>query len=92
MRSPSRGEKPRRCTRVHAVDAEAGQDALALRRNGPRLRLPSEAVGDQHEAALLGQIGHLADGDERVLQDRRDHREILGIGSARSLSPAMARP
>src|SRR5215467_10383087 len=63
---------------VDLVEGDAGEGALVMLAV-PRLALPDKAVGDEDEAALLGQICHLADWHERVLEDGGDDGEILRI-------------
>src|SRR6185437_3510811 len=65
-----------------AIDAKPGEDALALGLRRAGVRLPFEAIGHEDESPLIRQIGHLANGDERILEDRRDHREIFVVGRA----------
>ena len=44
-----------------------------------RPRLPVEAPGNEREAPLLRQEGEIADANDRILQMRRDDREVFRI-------------
>src|SRR3989442_16571 len=68
--------------RSDLVEKDAGECPLEEPAAVERRLLPAEAVCDQNEAPLLGQERHLADRDERVLQDRRDDSEILLVDGA----------
>src|SRR6185437_2908616 len=46
------------------------------------LALPAKAVGDEREAPLLDEVGHVAAVHQRVLQDRRKNCEILLVLTA----------
>src|SRR5436309_15432892 len=53
------------------VEGDAGQRPLEALAAAWRRTLPAKAVGDEHEALLVGEERHLGDGNERVLKQRR---------------------
>src|SRR5258707_117571 len=59
------------------IEGNAGKGALVQLAPREGLAFPLEPVGDEDEAPLLREIGHLADRDEGILEDGRYDREIL---------------
>ena len=68
---------------LHALDAVEGQHRLALGQaiaaGRVRQALAAKARERRKEAAFVRQVDHLAQGNQRILQARRDHAQILGI-------------
>ena len=74
------GSTPLARHRQHVMDHQQAAHALVIARFlGAGAVFPPEAVQQQREAAAPGVIGHVGAGQDRVLHQRRDHAQILGI-------------